>query len=253
MVTMLDCGAEGVLVWFNDNTDGSNIVYPARFYHLIICICVSENICCVSVSPSLSLQFLCPDLTLPLLLSPDTSFTSQSHFLQPFCLPASAHPDIFSTSALLCHSFSFPRLPSLLVLRQRLWTPPRRPTDVYRALLSQTVHVGTSRKRSKNSREKLHFPEDCEQIWVRRGVIFVELKSDNGLKVFCPWKVVKTVWKCGTSTESRAASVLFSSSVIVTFPRWWKRVGFLFYFWLVDSLGAIECFNGYLMTSAPHT
>lgn len=27
---------------------------------------------------------------------------------------------------------------------------------------------------AKNSQEKLHFPEDFEQIWVRRGMIFVK-------------------------------------------------------------------------------
>ncbi len=127
----------------------------------------------------------------------------------------------------LCHPFLFPVSPCLPFSSSRdcgLYWGDKIDRCLPCSLLSQTVHVSVSRKAleltrwvqsSKNSQEKLHFPEDLEQIWVRRGMIFVEqalwsfqlkaqLKSfsDNALKVFCLWKVV-TVWKCGTSTEHR--------------------------------------------------
>lgn len=38
----------------------------------------------------------------------------------------------------------------------------------------KTLELTRRARRSKNSQEKLHFPEEFEQIWVRRGLIFVK-------------------------------------------------------------------------------
>lgn len=114
-------------------------------------------------------------------------FTFHSHLFIPALQ--------FSLSVILCISqyllnlcsvllFPLPCLsPPSLVLEQRLYWGDKIGRCLPCSLLSQTVHFSVSHKAleltrwvwsSKNSQEKLHFPEDFEQIWVRRGMSFVK-------------------------------------------------------------------------------
>lgn len=102
---------------------------------------------------------------------------------QAFCLSAFADPTIFSSSA-ICTSLSSSLC--LLVCSGRDWGlywGDEIGRCLPGSLLSQTVHFTVSAKHwnsqddcrvVKIAKKKLHFPEDLEQIWVRRGLIFVK-------------------------------------------------------------------------------